>query len=314
MAAKILKDDVESDLQNWQNILWREWRHCDDQDYARFLYKTIYRGPFTWFHRLAGRGQARPYAAEVETALRRACQAPRGAGYMWKKYLSRLEEAKAKSTPLEKLIANLQDDHWFERLMARHVLLHRGGEVVRSLWVLAQDSTSPIQQTALWLLESISADTTARLAPKADHLLCPQCLVYCYAHRIDLLGQADLTYYGCRVCGQSRSFQTRFEAVVVVLDAGMLDRQIEQAHQLRVNWFQHRVLFDFDRVEIVQATDEAVERFAIQVGNDTDPLRKPHYQQMPCRIGAACRLSENTLRILESMFGQVVHLSQETYE
>jgi hypothetical protein len=34
-------------------------------------------------------------------------------------------------------------------------------------------------------------------------------------------------------------------------------------------------LFDFDRVEIQQATDEEVERFAVQVGNDTDELSDP---------------------------------------
>jgi len=66
-----------------------------------------------------------------------------------------------------------------------------------------------------------------------------------------------------------------------------------------------RALFDFDRVEIIRATDEDVERFAMQVGNDTDPLRKPRYAQMRCSLAPNCHLTENTLRILESLFGRV---------
>jgi hypothetical protein len=64
-------------------------------------------------------------------------------------------------------------------------------------------------------------------------------------------------------------------------------------------------LFDCDWVEINQATDEDIERFAVQLGNDTDPLRRPRYREMRCLVGPECHLSENTLRILKNMFGQV---------
>jgi hypothetical protein len=74
---------------------------------------------------------------------------------------------------------------------------------------------------------------------------------------------------------------------------------------VRVNWLVRRELFDFDRVEIIQATDEDVERFAVQVGNDTDPVRQPHYPQMRCLVAPQCRLSENTLRILRQTFDVV---------
>jgi hypothetical protein len=64
-------------------------------------------------------------------------------------------------------------------------------------------------------------------------------------------------------------------------------------------------MFDFDEVEIVRATDQDVERFAIQVGNDTDPIRQPRYKQMQCIISPNCDLSVNTRRILERTFGTV---------
>ena len=43
---------------------------------------------------------------------------------------------------------------------------------------------------------------------------------------------------------------------------------------LRVNWLTYFQPFDFVQVEIHNASDEDVERFAVQMGNDTDPIRQ----------------------------------------
>jgi hypothetical protein len=66
---------------------------------------------------------------------------------------------------------------------------------------------------------------------------------------------------------------------------------------LQVNWLARQALFDFDQIEIIRATDEDVERFTVQAGNDTDAFRRPGYALMRCLIAPDCRLSENTLRI-----------------
>ena len=92
---------------------------------------------------------------------------------------------------------------------------------------------------------------------------------------------------------------------MAILDAEWTEDQAQQDGQLRVNWLTRRTLFDFDRVEIIQATDEDVERFVIQVGNDTDTFRQPRYKQMRCVVAPDCQLSENTWKILRSFFGQV---------
>ena len=78
---------------------------------------------------------------------------------------------------------------------------------------------------------------------------------------------------------------------------------------VRVNWFAHGDLFDFDQVEIISATDEEVERFAVKVGNDTDPFRQPHYKNMPCRIAENCNLSKNSIKVLQKMFGEVSYVT-----
>ncbi len=67
------------------------------------------------------------------------------------------------------------------------------------------------------------------------------------------------------------------------------------------------VKFDRQGIEIIDATDKQIEQFAIQAGNDTDPYRQPRYKKLTCQIAAESRLTENTIRILESTFGQVAH-------
>jgi hypothetical protein len=115
-----------------------------------------------------------------------------------------------------------------------------------------------------------------------------------------------LYYYGCRACGQSREVLNLKRGVTAVLDNAGTVEQLPQAEELKVNWLHRRSLFDFDRVEIVQATDEEVERFAVSVGNDTDETRRVRYQGMECVISPACELSLNTQRILEYTFGKEV--------
>jgi hypothetical protein len=117
-----------------------------------------------------------------------------------------------------------------------------------------------------------------------------------------------MTYYGCRTCGQSRQFLYCPQGVIAVLGTvSSVSAQNQHDGLLRVNWLTRRTLFDFKQVEIIQATDEDVERFAVQVGNDTDPVRQPHYAQMQCFIAPQCQLSENSPRVLQIMFGQVEH-------
>lgn len=292
---------AESQIEDWRNILWREWSHCDDVDYARRLYEGC--GPFSSANPIILFSQ-RPYAHQVERALYTACTVQLGAKYVWEKRLRRLEGAKRKATPLKKLIANLEDHHWFARFIARHVLVYRGGEAIDPLLMLAPDAPSNLYETIIWLIESICAETTARLAQALNEWLCPDCLIRCGIHWIDRPRQPDLSFYGCRFCSRSRDLLSiPLGNVVARLETDWMDLHKQDENRLYGNWLGRRELFDFDTVEIVQATDEEVERFAVQVGNDTDSFRKPRYEEMHCII--KCELSENTLRILESIFGQV---------
>ncbi|MCP4371457.1 MAG: hypothetical protein GY797_25555 [Deltaproteobacteria bacterium] len=158
------------------------------------------------------------------------------------------------------------------------------------------------QPIVLSMLQDIAVQTSKQLKKQAPTLLCPYCLVRCHAHRIQISHLKSITYYGCRVCRQSQEFIQG--QVVVVLDNQMKENQVQHNNVLRINWLAQSILVDFDRIEILQSTDEEVERFAVQVGNDTDLVRKSRYRKIPC-IVSNCSLSENTLRILRRMFGSI---------
>jgi hypothetical protein len=131
------------------------------------------------------------------------------------------------------------------------------------------------------------------------------CLGRCTAHKAQLSFFNTATYYCCQSCNQSQQFFEFDGQVVAVLDSQQELEQSQQEHILRMNWLARRTLFNFDEVEIVRATDEEVERFAIQVGNDTDKTRQTRYKTMRCLVAAECQLTDNSLRILQRIFGQV---------
>lgn len=209
------------------------------------------------------------------------------------------------STRPDALIAALQNPSWADYSLARQTLVALGGEAAEPLGRVAADAAHPLQPTALELLTYIEQETTYRFAGRLDQLLCPRCLTRFGAHSLDLAWGVSFTYYGCRACGQSREFLEEINQVVAVLDTAWLEVQLQQHDTLRINWLVRRSLFDFDRIEIIQATDEEVERFTVQVGNDTDSVRESHYKQTRCIIGPKCHLSENTLRILRHTFERV---------
>jgi hypothetical protein len=183
-------------------------------------------------------------------------------------------------------------------------VLGLGGETVLALHEIATDGYHVLKPIARQLLHDISRETSRRLGGRARQLVCPRCLTSCEEHEISFNWFQAVTYYGCRICGQSRQF-LKGDWLVAILDSDLALEKFQQNGILHVNWLERRRLFDFDEVQIIQATDEDVERFAVQVGNDTDPVRKPRYPKMHCVVAPECKLSQNTMRILARMFGSV---------
>ena len=265
---------------------------------AKTVYSYQYRAGWFWW-------RDRPNRAELETALKQACIVSFEARLIWWRVLVNLEQQRQPPGPPEQLIEDLRSVDWVERFIATQLLITLGGAAVPHLQAVASQRASILRRKAIDLLRQIERETTAQLADQAMNLLCPRCLRRCGPHSVAVTWNMTINYYGCRMCGQSHVLWPG--QVVAVLDADM-PGDFERADPFRVNWLTRHFLFDFDEVEIIRATDEEVERFVVQVGNDTDPVRTGRYQHMPCRIGPDCHLSENTIRVLGSVFGTVVQM------
>jgi hypothetical protein len=206
-----------------------------------------------------------------------------------------------KQKEIESNIAFLQFlfDKCCDLLDAYPKIIALGGEATSVLLDVRYRPHHPFRSLARQLLQEIEAETTARLKDKVAHLLCPSCLTRC-----DKVRKRSFSFYGCRTCGRSRELLA-VSVLVAVLDSQTESELSKQDKLLRANWSIRRKIFDFDEVEIVRATDEDVERFAVQAGNDTDPIRQPRYKKMRCAIAPDCQLSKNTMRILQYTFGNV---------
>ncbi|MEM7348920.1 MAG: hypothetical protein AAF485_32220, partial [Chloroflexota bacterium] len=186
-----------------------------------------------------------------------------------------------------------------------------GGETVPMLYKVALDKELALQPVAERILEDIALDTRYRLSQNLDRHFCVYCLTHCDSHKIKLQWwKTPLFYYGCRLCGQSRNIFTG--SVVAVLDNETGIEQSRENRVLWVNWFVRRQIFDFSAVRIEQATDEEVERFVVQIGNDTDPKRRSRYAQINCQVSAECHLSQNSKHLLQRTFGRVTFERQAT--
>jgi hypothetical protein len=180
-----------------------------------------------------------------------------------------------------------------------------GYKAVEPLRVFATDPTFAFQDRAIWLLAGIEAESTYNFAWRLKRSFCPDCLTHFGPHPIKTVWGLNFKRYGCRTCGQDQEVLDDVARIVAVLDAGWAGTQRQRQDVLYVNWLQRRSLFDFGAVEIIEATDQDVERFAIQIGNDTDPLRRRRYPRMTCLIRSECQLSENSLKILRRLFSRV---------
>jgi hypothetical protein len=218
----------------------------------------------------------------------------------------------------KQLIQRLGNSDWLVRWAAYQALWLLGeGRLAKKLaHFAAEDDVRAILLLTPWLshddpgarqtsgkaLESISR---RGLAPLSGQLLCRSDLTRFQRQTLQTT-DGTLHLIACRVCGKLDQAMLNVEQVVVVLDAQMNGEVVFADGVARVNWLKRNALFDFDRVEIVEATDYDVERFCIQVGNDTDAFRRARYRKMRCVVAPQCQLSDNTLRILRSMFGKVL--------
>ena len=265
------------------------------------------KGPADWFKALYPVRQLcfwwrrRSTAQTLERALTAACRASDEARDLWKEPLERLAAALDIPFTPERLMDALRSNDWVERFIGRMSAAKTGGKAASALVELMGKGGKRVRGMALWLLRSI-AQASRSLAGRAEDFLCPECLVRVDKNRVAAPRQRDFHYFGCRRCGRNHALEEWTGKVVAVLDAAMKEARVRDGDELRVNALAHGDVFDFDSVEIANATDEDVERFAMQVGNDVDDVRRRRYKGMDCAVAQESGVSEGAVRTLRSQF------------
>ena len=277
------------------------------QEPSQYYHDYKRRASFVWW-------KYPPLRQSLKDALHQACQTNPTAALVWADILQKLGQSQVterdlanEEIDLTDLIASLNHQNWTERFLAYHTLILLRSDAAKTLsdsWV---GHHWYIRSRACWVFELISWETTAILANPANNPFCRRCLSrwQSYERAFRYTDGMRYTFAGCPSCGESRRFFNG--EVVAILDIIGPAQQYETEYKLYVNYIDRREPFDFDEVEIINATDQVVEQFAVQVGNDTDPNRLKRYRQMGCNIQPECSLNENTLRILNRFFGQVTH-------
>ncbi|MCC6444890.1 MAG: hypothetical protein IT210_15710 [Armatimonadetes bacterium] len=164
-------------------------------------------------------------------------------------------------------IASLNSEYCLELVAAHYALIDRGGSAIQAMKDKVQirewpDAKSESNKRIKRTIQAIVRETRRLLARRLPHLLCPHCLTRYRLNTLRLPDQFPICYnIGCRTCGDS----------------------------LAVSCLAHHTLFDFDRVEIRNASDAEIERFGVRVGNDADPIRQKGIGGWNAGWGVQCR-------------------------
>ena len=132
----------------------------------------------------------------------------------------------------------------------------------------------------------------------------------CLSHLTRLVKQTHSTgivYAGCRTCG-STIFGIDTTSLILVLDKSYRSTLSREGSNCRVNWFRIMRMIDFDRVEIGDCSDDDIQSFCVEMGNETDPFRLGQFLRSTCALLPSASLSQSTLNLLKQRFRTVHHL------
>jgi hypothetical protein len=257
------------------------------------------------------RSRRRPHPRCVEDALRIAVAARRYQGAPAREVTSLLKELarrRREAHDISQLITSLSSSRWQDRFIALRLLVDIGGEAAYRIASGRRSGSRLDLVYRDWLLRCVCADTQLQLKSCFQQRICPVHLVQCQRHRVSVSLAGRRSYIGCRHCGKSTDLLAAPRGVVAVIDRRMrLERDERDGYQ-RVNWLHRHGIFDFQHVEIVDAEDEDVERFVIQVENGMDRFQRRHLPGASVIVGGK-ELSTNTHRLLRRLFGDHVRVA-----
>ena len=134
---------------------------------------------------------------------------------------------------------------------------------------------------------------------------------YCLQHfaRFTLQKSAGVEYMGCRIC-QSTIFGVQAQNVFLMLDDSMEKETELLPDQILINGKMISQLVDFDHLRIGQCDAEMIRTLCIEMGNETDPIRKKAFESATCVIHRTASLDREIVNLLSQRFKRISHTSQ----
>lgn len=197
----------------------------------------------------------------------------------------------------DRLYLQILIDYMCKLLQTYQIIVSSKSELIVDIETIARYKGLALQPFAKQASRQINKTTNQK---ETTSLICRDCLAH-YRTPANLALPLDTeSEAGCRVCNRQQEYF--IGKLIAVLDQQMTSNLVETKDELRVNALKHDKMFDFDEIEIRQATDQEVERFVVRAGNEIDDFRKSRYKDVRYTVAPTCELSDNTHRILKQMF------------
>lgn len=129
---------------------------------------------------------------------------------------------------------------------------------------------------------------------------------YCLQHyaRFDNTRSSGIEYLGCRKC-KSTIFGVQAPVVYLIIDRTMKTKMERFPDRIHLNHLALKQTVDFDHVHIGPCDSEDIRSLCIEIGNDTDPVRRKAYAKANCSIDAATSLNKDIYNLLSTHFRSV---------
>ena len=212
------------------------------------------------------------------------------------KFTNRIENKEDMNLSSEKLLEILKSNNFDLYMIARNTFLKQGIIAMKFLLNTYNNSkNTSYNESIIFIIKKILQ--TREVSNKKEKGICSDCYIKSSDFKID-----DFKLYGCRNCARCSDFKSIKGKIINIIDNNIKEKVLYDGNDIKVNWFKHKQLFDFDEVMIVDAKDEDIEKFAVMVSNDVDEIRRKKYKDVTCKISKTCDVSDNTKRILENIF------------
>ena len=131
---------------------------------------------------------------------------------------------------------------------------------------------------------------------------------YCLIHfaRFTVHRISGVEYLGCRRC-QSTLFGMQASMVYLMLDEDMQKEVEIYQDRILINRFSIQSDVDFDHIHIGRCEREKIRSLCIEMGNETDPIRRKASGSATCSIEPTVSLDREITNLLVQQFRKVVH-------